>query len=186
MTWSNGFKQLFEAAALGRKAGILFILTIRRPIRLMGTHSDEEHVIIRKSSRSPKVDSEEIRGAVNLLTEPVDNKTVHVFDAMPRSFSQIRRVGVSGSLASWKTVTDQITTALEDAKLSSQPATKQLFVTELAEGSANVIVLFAHNAAGSIAFSTGHVRLSPAELRQIRREKAPQRAIVLAICGRKF
>jgi hypothetical protein len=144
----------------------------------------ERQIVVQRSGRSPKSQQEEFDAAIRMLRSPVDLASIKVFNALPKTLSEVRRAGVRGSVADWASVNQQIATALSAASISSQRATKDSLIQELTEGDSNLLVLFAHNPGQGIALSNGRGdMLSVSELRGIRRHAAPQRAVLLVVCG---
>lgn len=139
------------------------------------------------SAFSPKQFRKEQVQAAALIVKPFGLDEVVVFDGLPHetgpanSRSELRRMGLTSSAKEWKTVRQDIHSAI--GTITTEIATKGALEKELRSGSKNVLFLIAHSDSESIFLPGLHgARLSMKELDQIQRDAAPNRVVVLLAC----
>lgn len=140
------------------------------------------------SKFSPKLDRNQQIHAAALTAKRFSTGEVVVFDGLPhetdasKSRAELRRMGLHWDVKSWQKARPEISRT--EGAFATKNATKKAVEEELQTGSNNVLFLIAHSDSESIFFPGLHGgSLSIQELDQIRRKNAPNRVIVLLMCG---
>lgn len=158
------------------------------------TQADEDQFkelgqVVTLSKSSPKRGYDEAARAATVALRPFKAEQAVVMNALPyernaeRGQEELARMRLHGTSEGWRAAGREIREAAAEGRIPVRIATKKAVLKEFQEGQNNVLFLIAHSDSNSI-FLPGLAggRITIEDLDSIKRNSAPDRAIVLLAC----
>jgi hypothetical protein len=139
------------------------------------------------SKLSPKRTDGEAARAATLALRPFKPEQAVVMNGLPYETeagqAELARMGLHGTPEGWRSARREIRSAAAAGHIPIKVATRKVVLQELREGQSNVLFVIAHSDSNAI-FLPGVAggKITMQELESIRRDVAPDRAIVLLAC----
>jgi hypothetical protein len=158
------------------------------------TQEDEDRFkelgqVVTVSGSSPKRSYEEAVRAATIALRPFKAEQAVVMSALPyerdaeRGREELARMGLHGTSDGWRSAGREIRKTAEEGRIPVRIATKKAVLKEFQEGENDVLFLVAHSDSNSILLpGVAGGRITVRDLDSIKRESAPDRAIVLLAC----